>query len=598
MQLECSVDPGFKRTNKRDKFNELEDNVQRLQSIVEKHQAEGQNGSPVRSITNNHGENGTSSGSPPLDSQPSPPLSHSVPEISVSRVPRPVTSTSTSTSRSLGDVTLSLSEIEKLFNIYFNKYHAILPILDPEKSHTQYYEQSTMLFWTMLSIAMRTYEQDATLLTRLTPTLSTHLWSGIGACVRSIGGPDGSDITEIQTLLLLATWPLPSLRLWSDRSMTMSTMALTAGMHMGLHRPGFDAEYAREPLQLDNNLITERSSAWVAAYCSCVSIASENGHEALVPSKDWLINNVCSPNPTIYIPQELRHYAIIAKHGNDAFKFFTSMNDNPATVAHEPSFFPNVALCEKTLSEIDDIYSDEMSLANKVRCQGFLLLVQSMYFLSDQTFEQSRQGVLRAYTTATNILNILISDDNTNVFLLHAPNMFLRIIVRAAFVMLRTLFSTHGNTLDRTNGKTLFNTSVFFLRQMSVRSKEKDQAARVAEALKVMWRHMEGEPSFRKHPPVLKIQSRLGATLLYDSLFYYRRAAVDAQNGRPKSAQHSFMQAVTPMSVSSNTEPHGTDSVNIAGSDGWTTPSFESFLDSDLSWMDSLIDPVPFSGVS
>lgn len=594
MQLDCSIDPGFKRTNKRDKFNELEDNVQRLRNIVEKHQAGGQNGSPL--AANNHSETVTSSGSPPRDGQLSRSVSHPQQETTNSRQHHPVTSISNSDSRSLGNVTVSLLEIEKLFTIYFDKYHPILPILDPEKTHTQYYEQSTMLFWTLLSIAMRTYQQDSTLLTRLTPVLSTYFWSEVGAYVRSIGGPDGSDITEIQTLLLLTTWPLPNLHLWSDRSMTMAAMALTSGMHMGLHRPGFDAEYARDPVQLDNKLIVERSSAWVAAYCSCVSIATENGHEPLVPTKDWLVNNVCSSDPTIYIPQELRHFAIVAKHNNDAFKFFTSMNDNPAAVAHEPSFFAHVALYEKDISDVDDTYSEEMSLSNKIRSQGSLLLVQSMHFLSDQNLEQSRQGVLRAYATATNLLNILISDDNTNDFLLHAPNVFLRIIVRAAFVILRTLFSIHGNTMDRVNGKTLFNTSILFLRQMSVRSKEKDQAARVAEALKVMWKHMEGEPSFRKQPPILRIQSRLGATLLYDSLFYYRRAA-KAQNDRPTSRQQDLVQSATSGSITPSAKVQGGDSTNV-GSDGWTTPSFESFLDSDLSWMDSLIDPVQFPGVA
>lgn len=295
--------------------------------------------------------------------------------------------------------------------------------------------------------------------------------------------------------------------------MTMAVMALTSGIHMGLHRPGFDGEYAREPPKLDSRLITERSSAWVAAYCLCVNIAIENGHEALVPSRDWLINNVCSPRPIIYIPEELRYCAIVAKHANDAFKFFASMNDNPAAVVCEPSFFAHIALFEKTVSEIDDMYSIEMSLANKIRSQGSVLLIQSMYSLSDQSLEQSRQAALRAYAMPINLLTILISDDNTNSFLLHAPNAFLRMTVRAAFVILRMVFSTHGNAVDRINGKTLFNTAVFFLRQMSVKAKDKDQAARVAEALKVMWKHMKGEPSFQKQPPTLRIQNRLGATL-------------------------------------------------------------------------------------
>lgn len=598
MQLDCSVDPGFKRTNKRDKFNELEDNVQRLQSIVEKQQADGQNGTIIKSPTINPSEDTASHGSSAPGRQLSPPGNHIVQEGTISRPLGQVLSTSGPSSYSLGDVTVLTPAIEQLFNIYFEKYHPILPILDSEQNYAQYYEQSTMLFWTILSIGMRTQQQYATMLASLTPVLTAHLWSEVGSSVKGIGGPTGGDLREIQTLLLHATWPLPSLHLWSDRSMTMAAMALTSCMHMGLHRPGFDAEYAKEPPRLDDKTITERSSAWVVAFCLCVSIAVENGHEALVPSSDWLINNVCSPTPSIYIPQELRHCAIITKHGNDAFKFFTSLNDNPAAVVHEPSFFAHIALFEKTISEVYDMYSMDMSLANKTRSQGSLLLVQSMYFLSDQTLEQSRQGILRAYATAVNLLTTLISDDNTNDFLPHAPNVFVRIIMRAAFVMMRTLFSSHGNNLDRVNGKNLFNTAAFFIRQMSVKAKERDQPLRVAEALKVMWKHMEGEPSFRKQLPLLRIRSRLGATLLYDCLMYYRDAAFKAQNNRPIPAPNNSIQAVTPISMTSNSEPSAGDSVNLPASEGWTTPSFESFLDSDLSWMDSLIDPVQLGNVS
>lgn len=594
LQLECAVDPGFKRTNKRDKFDELEDNVQRLQRIVERQRADGQNELGFKSRNRHESEDATSNGSPGFSTQLSPSARNSLTENASMRQPRQITTVHDSRSRSLGDITVSFSEIENLFSIYFEQYHHFLPILDPDKTHAQYHEVSPLLFWTVLSIAMRTYQPDASLLQKLTPVLSVRLWTDIGSCGKLIGGMSGVDISEIQTLLLLATWPLPNLHLWSDRSMTMAGMALTSGMYMGLHRPGFDAEYSRQPPKLDGKLITQRSSIWVAAYCLNVSVAAENGHEALVPSKDWLINNVCSPSPTIYIPKELRHCAIVAKHTNDTFKFFTSRNDNPAAIAHEPSFFAHVALFEKNLSEVGDMYSLEMSLANKIRSQGSLLLLQTMYFLSDQTLEPSRQGALRAYATAINLLTILVSDDNTNSFLLHAPNVFVRIIVRAAFVILRILFSTHGSTVDRANGEILFNTAVFFLRQMSVKVKEKDQAARVADALKLIWKHMEGEPSFRNQPPALRIQSRLGASLLFDCLLHYRVAAYEAHRKRPGPAPSNPAQTATPISISSNPEPPGGDSINIAASEGWTTPSFESFLESDLSWIDSLID-APFS---
>lgn len=395
-------------------------------------------------------------------------------------------------------------------------------------------------------------------------------------------------------MLLLAAWPMPNVRLWSDRSLIQSNLALTSAMHIGLHRPGFDFEYARHPPKVNEVAFQERCAAWTASYSLCINLALEFGHVPLVPLKDWIINKVCLRVPQIYIPTELRHYAIVARQLNDAFQTLAQMNENPAAIAKEPAFFDHMSLFEKSLIDTEQIYGPEMSLLNKIRLHGSLLLLQMMYFLPDQTLEESKQGLLRAYTTATSLLSSLISEDNIDDFLATSPYILLRVILRAAFTILRVLCSSHGKTLDRSSGKILFDTAVILLRQMSIQGRSDDQPHRVAEALKLTWKYMEKDATLMSQPPALKIRSRLAASMQYDCLVFYRDA-VKTTGGRPRkvTVQDGTGPMLTPASTGSNFDPQTGDSLQSE----WSAPSFEAFLETDLSWLDDMIIPEPFPAV-
>ena len=597
LEIDCSVNPGFRRTNKRDKVNELENNVQSLRSIVERQSTDHNHVSAHQSPANDHVREIASDRSHDHSTLPGTSMHHSNLEGTSIVLQRETPLVNPTERRSLGSVSIALAEVERLFATYFERYHPMLPILDSSKTSTEYYEASTPLFWTIISVALRSYKQDSDLLTNLTPVLCTHLWTDVGSANKNQVGKSASDVTEIQSMLLLATWPLPNIRLWSDRSLIMSNMALTSAMHIGLHRPSFEFEYARHPTDLNDKAVRERSAVWVACYCLCISLSLEYGHTPLVPATDRLITDVCTRTHIVHMPPELRHYAIIQRQANDAFQSLSQLDENPAAIAQSSSFFSYMTLFEKTFSEIEAYHAKEMSLLNKARLQGALLLLQSMYFLADPLLVETKQGILRAFDTATDLLSLLISEDSTNELLSTAPHIMLRIIMRAAFAILRVTFSSHGAERNHIDGKMLYNTSTLLLRQMSIRSKEKDQPLRVAEALKTTWKYMEQDPSLKSHPPKIRIRSRLGASIQYDCLICYRDAREAATEGakQPSTSQTSGA-VLTPASMDLTVGGARGDPFNLPTAD-WTTPSFEDFMESDLSWMDSLVYPGLFSGV-
>lgn len=367
----------------------------------------------------------------------------------------------------------------------------------------------------------------------------------------------------------------------------MSNLALTLAMHIGLHRPGFDFEYEKNPSLVSEQSFHERSATWVASYSLCVSLALEFGHVPLVPPMDWLMNRVCSEVPQVYMPIELRHFAIMQRQAKLAFESLAQLSDNPAAIGSDPSFFSQMTQFEHRLKQMDNMHHREMSFANRVRSQGSLLLLQQLYFLADYSLGETKRGILRAYETAMCLIQDLMSADDVSAFLATAPFMVLRIVLRAAFTMVKILFSSYGAELSRAQGKLVYDAAGLLLRQMAYQKTKEDKINRTAQAMAMTWKHMESVSSDLVHqPPVLRIRSRMAASLLYDCLSYYRDAVKGAS--RPINKQAEVVARTS--TASAPAQPDSTESSDMH----WTVADAQAFADVDLSWLDNLLDPAVF----
>lgn len=362
-------------------------------------------------------------------------------------------------------------------------------------------------------------------------------------------------------------------------------------MHIGLHRPGYDFEYARHPPNLNEKTFQERSTAWIACYCHCISLSLEAGHTPLVPATDWLINKVTYPVPEVFVPLELRHYAIIEKQSHDAFQIFLQMHENPAAIAQEPAFFTSLASCEQKFEATHEKYQSEMSIVNQARSRGNILLLQLLYFLADQSLPQTRAGLMRAYRTSNRIIATLMSEDDINEILISAPYILLRIMLRAAFTIQRLYFSTFNSEIDHITSKVLFDSATVLIRQMATSEDKESQPKRVVEALKMTWKHMDKDRTLLQKDPTLKIRSRLGASMQYDCLMYYRDAVKGAM--KKQKCDGEINTSTVPSSAAIVTP--GRQSFDNFGVN-WQTPALENFLETDLSWLDDLVTAGPFPG--
>jgi transcriptional regulatory protein LEU3 len=141
---------------------------------------------------------------------------------------------------------------------FFKFYHPYLQLLDPAISPDEYYVRSPLLFWTILSIASRRYEDEPSLLAGLSLSVLKLMWSTLSA------PPLSCHI--VQAILLLCIWPFPTSSMWKDISFMLVTMAQNVAMQLGLHRPEIIQDFSRTKGRLSQKGIQEAVKTWSVCY--------------------------------------------------------------------------------------------------------------------------------------------------------------------------------------------------------------------------------------------------------------------------------------------------------------------------------------------
>ncbi|KAK5033047.1 Regulatory protein leu3 [Exophiala sideris] len=577
MRLDCTVDPSYRRANRYDKVRDLQRQLELLQSTGEYQQCD----------------------TPPAPTVPVPPRSQPThqsdehePDGQVTTAPvdvvstvaavvaedrstiLPITSTqqgftletdlvkptagddhATSTRTAaeasdcsssngmnssvcvLGVIRLPRVQAKAMFATYFEKYHPFLPILDSQRTNESCYETSPLLFWSIIGVAARQLQLEDNFLKQLGSELSQALWTTVASNTPST--------QHVQAMLLLASWPLPDVRLWTDKSLTFTKMAMNLAMMMGMHRPGCEHEYSKDSAQASNNWDTlERSRTWIAAAALCQSLSLDLGHGSVSNFDDWSIRDVCCMGTSFSaeIPLQIRHNLMIQRCSFEALRSLTQAADGPYGIPAGLNCFDLIDRCEQQFRDLESSLNDQLSLANRLELQGSKLHIQCFYFLYDDRVELRLPGILRAYATASTLISTILSDDSSHDVLPHAPLRFTRIILNAALVIFRILHSTFAFGLDHSHGKLLFNAAAFAMQQQSVPQKDRDFPLRGSDMLRAFWRAGERSTTMFNQDLKLRVKSRMGASLVYDCLLLFRqkdRSANLSQDSTTNGAQTS-----------------------------------------------------------
>ncbi|CAD0112008.1 unnamed protein product, partial [Aureobasidium uvarum] len=264
--LQCTISDPFKRENKRQRLSELEQETDTLRKrlmtedvqsgVIEPVQTERHDHSniPSHSQASSARYYSVSSGESPFQTLGSTSLA----------TPSNATNNATlygqalmTTPRTLDGVTVSASDINGIFDLYFREYSQFLPVLEPMPSPDLCYQQSSVLFWIIIGTACRSYSRNPTLLSALTRGITN-------AALLSVN-TTGSPLQRVQALLLLVTWPLPDAVETNQQEMTyvFAGLLLHLAQRSGLHVPaGSDEFFRAKTPNLPDIGIARRNELW------------------------------------------------------------------------------------------------------------------------------------------------------------------------------------------------------------------------------------------------------------------------------------------------------------------------------------------------
>jgi transcriptional regulatory protein LEU3 len=153
---------------------------------------------------------------------------------------------------------MAYGELTLMWYSFFEHYHHFLEILDASLSPDQYYDRSALLFWSIISVAARRYEEDAALLGSLRRCVTKLLWCTISVLPHSR--------PTIQAILLISVWPFPTSSMSTSISFILVSLARTASMQLGLHRPEAVQDFMRSKTPFDQQGFQEAVRIWGGCY--------------------------------------------------------------------------------------------------------------------------------------------------------------------------------------------------------------------------------------------------------------------------------------------------------------------------------------------
>ncbi|GKZ58544.1 hypothetical protein AnigIFM49718_004369 [Aspergillus niger] len=580
LNIQCIISDPFRREHKRKRLSELEQETDELRRRLRYAQPDPSRPSPIAMLTaaaemgvNSAAVEGdlafhTQSHTPPVeDSQhvlPSPGLGPPLPGpgmISGVRAP------DATEPRSLNNIYLTGSEIDELFQIFFQQYAPFLPILDPETTPNVYYTHSPFLFWSIVGIASRTYSKNPTLLTALARNINEM------ALLSIISGSSAWHC--IQGLLLVLTWPFPKDATMADVTFPLSGMLLHIAMQNGLHIPMSSHEFSKRkrlPAPSEAEMI-RRSELWA----HCVIIYQRTCVIKGQPPRS-LVNLELDGDLKHSLFQRISPSLVLELKCED-------LKTRCSTAVLELGVRNLSSEQERSLDILLRAYDDQALDLEAQAFSAYDRFATSMCRLSIQIFHLFRNpnsfssGCLATLTTAAcDTISSIHSLGQSMAGYATSPIQMNYALLLASSALLRVLKGPQWATMDVEKAKTSYFTAINLAKQMSVYNF--DIAAKTVMVLSQLWNSTK---AFRKADGseylALRIRSRLVVSPVIDTVWWWREE-FDPQ----------FYSTVT----SQSNAPEGTDanrdnlaiSGNVSGG-STDRPDFSYFdeqFQADFEW--------------
>lgn len=450
----------------------------------------------------------------------------------------------------LENVRLTEDSVNQLFHEFFAYYHPFLPFLSPTQSPDQYFQQHSLLFWSIISVAARRYSADTHLLTSISGPLTRLLWSTIGDVP--------SSYFVVKALCLLCTWPLPTSTTSADPTHILCGVMMKVATGIGLHRPNHSQDFSRVSVDLNKEQLHDRVQTWAVCNIVAQSIGTGYGQPAST-LYDWTLAVRRGEDGPFRLTPELEARLQVERFCDKVSKEMYSNASDPRGVAGDEHRAMLMRVYRKDFNELQaSILSQHLGPIVNLHMRAAALHLRLAGFFDSSTTPGYIDDLMGLWRATTSFLdNILEVDKVTSPgqnspgqILLYATNYIQQMLIAAGFALLKLMRSFFSKTIDFDRGRNLFHQTINAIRATSVVNN--DLQWRLAELMVQMWNgaRLDNNQSFdNDDSPLLiddtlqlKVRCRHSMSLVFDSVWRWReeyqaqgRGSLDGKTPSPFS---------------------------------------------------------------
>lgn len=514
--------------------------------------------------------------------------------------------------RELEDIRLTEDAELQLFQEFFTYYHPFLPFLDPGQSPDQYYQQLSLLYWAIISVAARRYTADPMLLTNLAGPLTRLMWATIGDV------PQSHHV--VKALCLICTWPLPTSTSSADPTHILCGVMMKAATGIGLHRPNHINDFSRVSIDLNTQQLHDRVKTWAVCNIVAQTIGTGYGQPAST-LYDWTLAVRPGDSGPFTLSPELEARLQIERFCDKVSKEMYSNASDPRGVAGDEHRAMLMRVYRREYGELHAaILSRNLSPVVNLHLKAAGLHLRLAGFFDSSATPGYMDDLMGLWRSTVSFLDYIFEGDSSfgdgsmggDYLLTYATNYIQQMLVAAGFALLKLMRSFFAKSIDFERGRNVFHRTIQATRATSVA--QNDLNWRLAELMVQIWNGARLESRHQSYGDdtgtdiddslQLKVRCRHSMSLVFDSIWHWReeyqargrgtldgRSFVSPTPHLPKAKTHlvALKQPTNPDSANESSASsthldstlappsHGlTSGLNLATSNGALTPSVTS----------------------
>lgn len=430
--------------------------------------------------------------------------------------------------KSLDSVTLDPDTIRLLFMEYVRHYHVILPVVDVLKGPERIYRLCPALFWVIMFVGLRRYDDNKSLLLELSPLIKGIL-AEITISPITRYNPieedepimNASSVYSVQAFILYTLWPPLTSSLSADSSWNTIGVALFQAIRIGLHSSSqiLEEDEKNEKSSRQNSLAQEHLKTWITCNIVSQNIATAFGFPAFVQF-DSLRAHYAD------IPLSTRQNMEIAHFEDQVAK---TLNLNSTTDTGLTHVNERLALMKVLIRQLDEL---EIKLtfesADEYGYRKFLYIVARIHLLTHYFLDASKiplfelsKGLVRLYNAAISLIDHTeMCQAKNKDFMKYLPVVSILNLWQASCIIVKLANSPFKSVIDVDSGKQIYLNAISLVARASIL--KHDMAYRASGIMRNMWQLFRTLDEKGLTSLSIKIRSRMAASVFFDCMSLLR----------------------------------------------------------------------------